>query len=484
MGKLAVAAMPWMKDALKALYTKRVSTKASERTWTEVTNAVIRHTKVLAERFCEISTVAFPQETTQIDKIYIPLKLQERNRPNHHEIDAFPSSLLTKVRKLLVVDAAGMGKSTVSRVIFLRALGEQKALPVFVDLRRLTGDTRIDDVLAAQFALKKKHEEQFFDFLRTQPILFLFDGFDEIAESEKIHVARMIRDFVDQNEKATFFVTSRPEIYFSNFTDFKKYSIKPLAKSEAHELIRKYGAAYEIEDRAKSLLEELRAKHDPAVSSFLENPLLTSLLFRAFEYKSVVPVKRGVFYRQVFDALYDAHDLNKETGFVRTKKTGLHQDDFHRVLRAMASMFRRRKVSEVTQDIFKEMAREVTATVCSDLTFAPDDLVHDCTSSVPLFARDGNHIRWSHKSLLDYFLSEFLTRDYTESKIEALKKVAFSGQSIADQNFLTLVHETDPTLFTEAVTIPAGAHCLRRYEGRFQGPRATQSVHRSRIGLA
>ena len=64
---------------------------------------------------------------------------------------------------------------------------------------------------------------------------------------------------------------------------------------------------------------------------------------------------------------------------------------------------------------------------------------------------------------MDYFLCEFLIHDYTESKADAISKVALGIGGIVDQNFLTLVQEADPTLFAEAVTIPASVACLARY---------------------
>ena len=73
------------------------------------------------------------------------------------------------------------------------------------------------------------------------------------------------------------------------------------------------------------------------VGEFLANPLLVSLLFKAFEYKQQVPFKKHVFYRQVYDALYHHHDLTKEPGFERKKHSGLDLEDFHRVLRATVS---------------------------------------------------------------------------------------------------------------------------------------------------
>lgn len=454
-------ALDWLKDSLLKFEDERQKNKAEKKLWEQTVNTVLKQTKALANRYSKVTTVAFPQETVTLDSIYIPLTIKTTEQ--QYKINRYPESLFEKNKKILVIDVAGMGKSTISKILYLRSIGEHQIFPILIDLRRLSGKDSILDCLANQFGLRPKQLDLFAEFARTQPLLFLLDGFDEVPDSAKVDVSRLIRDFVDQNEKASFLITSRPEVHFSNYTDFQLFHIESLKKAEAYELITKYGAAFNIKDKANTLISELKAKHSVPISSFLENPLLCSLLFRAFEYKSVVPIKRGVFYRQVFDALYDSHDLNKEAGYVRNKKTGLHHDDFHRALRATASLFRQRKVVEVQLNDFIEIAKSICKSLCPDLAFKPEEFLSDVTVAVPVLTKDGNYVRWSHKSLMDYFLSEYLLRDYTKSKQEALHRVAFGPESLASENFLTLVHEADPTLFYTSVTIPAIDELLARH---------------------
>lgn len=458
------AASTWISTILQSWIKDKKSNATEARLWTEISNIVLKHTKATVDRYQKITTVAFPREPVTLDSIYIPLTIVNESKGQSAVIENFPKQLLEANRKLLIVDVAGMGKSTISKILYTKSLSERTYLPILIDLRRLDGLEEVHITLAKQFGLKEKHNDLFADFLTSQPLLFIFDGFDEVSDSKKIEVARILRDFIDRSENGTFVITSRPELPFSNYSDFITFHIRELTKNQAHDLIKKYGSAYGIDDRAKALLEELNAKHSNPVESFLRNPLLTSLLFRAFEYKSVIPVKRGVFYRQVFDALYESHDLSKETGYVRDKKTGLHHDDFHRALRAMAKLFRQRRVVEVNVDEFKSMAREISKSLCPDLTFTPEDILHDVLNAVPLFLRDGNLIRWAHKSLLDYFLCEFLLRDFPESKEEALRRASHGIQARANENFLVLVHEADPILFAEAITLPAIKRLIARYE--------------------
>ncbi|KAB7776730.1 NACHT domain-containing protein [Xanthomonas sp. LMG 12459] len=459
-GKVAAT---WMSGLLKAWSDKRKTSVADERAWKEVASAIVAQTTVLARRHSRVTTVAFPREAVDIASIYIPLTLESKGKREGVVVESFPTKIFSKTKKILIVDVAGMGKSTISKVIYLKSLEEKRFLPLLIDLRRLTDKIGVEDLILSQFGIKFSNLDILREFLRTQPLLFIFDGFDEVSDKNKLWVARGVRDFIDRAPSSNFLITSRPELPFGEYADFTVFQIKELTKVEASQLITKYGQAFGIEERARALLEELKARHDESVSSFLKNPLLTSLLFRAFEFKSVVPVKRGVFYRQVFDALYEAHDLSKETGYVREKRTGLHHDDFHRAVRALAKLFRQSGEVEISIDKFMDMAKKISSSLCPDLTFGPEDFLHDVLNSVPIFLKDGVRVRWAHKSLLDYFLCEFLLRDYPESKEAAIYSSAFGVRAPSNFNFLILVNEADPILFAKSVTIPALDKLLERY---------------------
>lgn len=459
---VTTALTKWLGDQLSEWMKARKKINDEEKLWETISLSVLKHVKTMADRFAKITTVAFPKEAVDLLNIYVPLTLESKKN-GKFLIDDFPTELFEKSKKILLIDAAGMGKSTTSKIMFIFSLQKKAYLPILIDLRRLKEDENIQDALANQFGLKQKHSDLFSEFLCTQPLLYIFDGFDEVTDKNRMSVAREIRNFVDRSEKAKFLITSRPEVFFSDFTDFDEYQISGLSRDQAKSLILKYGKAFNISDRANALLEELNANHDKPIESFLKNPLLTSLIFKAFEFKSVVPVKRGVFYRQVFDALYESHDLSKETGYVRDKMTGLHHDDFHRALRAMAFLFREKKVIEVSKDDFILMSKKISKSLCPDLQFKPEDFCTDVLNSVPLFTQEGPLIRWSHKSIMEYFLAEFLLKDYATSKEDALKHMVINEDCISNENFLVLVNESDPMLYASAVTLPAALTLLERH---------------------
>lgn len=466
-GELVVAALPtvaeWVAKRLDDWMAGRNEDANTQRAWGTISRKVVQQTRAMCDRYSKIKTVAFPHKSVPLTDIYVPLTLINKRTRASTVVKSYPKAIFSGSRKALVVDPAGMGKSTVSRVIFLTALAEKRTLPILVDLRRLTSQSSLEENLASQFGISTKHFDLFVEFLTSENVLFLLDGFDEVSSTEKQAVSRSVRDFIDRSTKASFLITSRPDLPYSDYVDFDQFHIHELNADEAKSLIRKYGLAFEIEDAATELTKQIEARHNEAVSSFLRNPLLASLLLRSFEYKSVVQVKRGVFYAQVFDALFEAHDLNKETGYVRQKKTSLHHDEFHRALRGAAFQFRKLGSVEVRVDQFLQIAREITTSLFPDLVFSGADFLLDVTNAVPLLTRDGDRVRWAHKSLMEYFLADFLIRDYSGNKEAALENVGFGQAARENENFLVLVNEADPILFTRAITLPAIEQLLLRH---------------------
>ena len=134
------------------------------------------------------------------------------------------------------------------------------------------------------------------------------------------------------------------------------------------------------------------------IDDFLQNPLLVSLLFVAFDYKQTIPLKKHIFYRQVYDAHFDSHDLSKGDGYVHEKKSKLDIDDFDKILRFIGFECIKQQKIEFSKDELL-LIIEHAKTFCVGITFNASDLFEDLLKSVPLFCQDGGYYKWVHKSL-------------------------------------------------------------------------------------
>ena len=79
-------------------------------------------------------------------------------------------------------------------------------------------------------------------------------------------------------------MTSREEIGLTAFPQFQRFKIRPLQKQEAYTLLTKYAE----NNLSRTLIAKLEQPENSAIHEFLTNPLLTSLLYKSFEYKHTV----------------------------------------------------------------------------------------------------------------------------------------------------------------------------------------------------
>jgi hypothetical protein len=293
----------------------------------------------------------------------------------------------------------------------------------------------LEEDLSSEFILK---------IISRGDFIIILDGFDEIPSKNQEFVIKNVRDFISKAPNNSFIMTSRPEAALSSFGDFQIFFIDPLSKTEAFNIIDKYDVISEIK-----VAENLKADIDERISQieeFLSNPFLVSLLYKSYTYNKDIPSKRVTFYDEVYSALYKAHDLSKD-GYKRQKKSNLDIQDFRVVLRDLA--FNTAKIREVeySEQVFLEHLKQSNINTVG-LEFKENDFLEDLLLSVPIIIRDGNKVKWAHKSIQDYFAAEFIV--FHPKKEQILERI-FSSQNDAFLNILILIQELDNKTFRKTV---------------------------------
>jgi hypothetical protein len=428
------------------------------------------------KRISIINTLVFNNSQRFIKDIYLPLSLIQKteNKEIKHKIQSFPSELLNKYEKLLITDNAGMGKSTLVKKIFLDTIDEKKGIPLLIELRRLSKEKTIIAEIQEQLnSLAKDFNNSLLLELLTEGGFVIFlDGYDEIPLSDREIVTADLQSFISKATNNTFILTSRPENALKGFGDFQEVKIEPLKKKEASELLRKYDKQGPVSTLLIKKLEETEMAN---ISEFLTNPLLVSLLFTAFQHKQTIPFKKHIFYRQVYDANFDSHDLTKGDSYTHDKYTKLEIDDFHRVLRHIGySCLKDNQRIEFNKDEILALIRKAKI-FCVDLNFNESDFLRDILSTVPLFTQDGNYYRWAHKSLQEYFAAQFI---YLDSKGQQSKiLLQFYNNPSLDKfiNILDLYYDIDTKTFRSTILFELLQLYKNYYNSTFQDKRYTIS---------
>ena len=399
------------------------------------------------KKYSIINTLVFKNEQRLLKDLYIPLTItkEEHNYSGEKEqlkIEKYPLELIRKYNKILITDTAGMGKSTLTKLLFLDVIENGYGIPLYIEMRRLKKDRPI--LLEIQEQISSLSEEfdavLLLEFIQTGGFIIFLDGFDEIAIDDRPSVTSNIQDFISKAGNNTFIMTSRPEQALACFGDFQRFTINPLAKKEAFELLRRYdkqGAT------SKQLIDVLKSGQYEMINEFLKNPLLVSLLYAAFDYKQTIPLKKHIFYRQVYDAYFDSHDLSKGDSYIHDKLSHLDIDDFDRVLRHIIDEAR---------------------TFCSDLNFNSSDFLNDLLSAVPLFCQDGQYYRWVHKSLQEYFAAQFIFKDSKQNQDALLTAIYKSDNIDKYLNLLDIYYDIDNWGFQKNVKYPIFKAYVDYYE--------------------
>lgn len=242
------------------------------------------------EQHRKLKSVVLRDSTYYLDDLYVPLRLKATSSQNDSTkvlLNEFPTKLFAEHRCVTVVDTAGMGKSTLSRFLFTQCARGGRRVPFLVDLRSLGEKRRLETALAESLCdvgtspdpWKLKLITQLANSLDT--VLFL-DGYDEVSDANKAEVSRDIQTLVAKS-KCLVLMTSRHVDGLAGFSAFTHFTIQPLTPAESHELIRKYAKASNLPQIGEQLILELQKPANQQVAPFLTNPLLTSLLFAAYE---------------------------------------------------------------------------------------------------------------------------------------------------------------------------------------------------------
>jgi hypothetical protein len=404
------------------------------------------------KKLAVVNTLVFNNSQRFLVDIFLPLTLVSTNdKRRRTKINGFPSTLSDQFGNILITDTAGMGKSTLMKTIFIDAVNKNLGIPIFIELRRLNGTKKLIDEIQEQLnSINKKFDSNLLlELLAEGGFIIILDGYDEIILSERDKVTTDIQEFISKVSNNRFFITSRPEKALASFGNFQEFKIEPLSKKEAFELLRKYDHQGQI---SSLLIKKLEEKEMVNIEEFLINPLLVSLLFTAFEHKQAIPFKKYLFYRQVYDANFESHDLTKGDSYTHDKYSKLEIDDFHCVLRHLGfNCFKLQRV-EFSKDELLKLITE-SRTFCAGLDFKESDFLQDLLKTVPLFTQDGNYYRWSHKSLQEYFAAQFIYLDSKEKQSIILKKLYNHSNLEKFVNVLDLYYDMDYKTFRNTIEL-------------------------------
>lgn len=427
---------PFISKNIDRYFKNKAAAKAFEK------NSV-KYLAKIAGQCSTLNTIAFQNAPKRLDDLYIPLTIKA-DAPNHELKVTHGTDIFADRTHILINDTAGMGKSTLSKRIVLNIIDAGEYVPVFIELRQLEAKP-VEAQIRNIFGIPDDASE---DLIKDLPLIYVFDGLDEVPNDKKKDVVKYLKEFIEYVGDSKILITSRQETFLSEFYSFSRYSISPLSKQEAFELLKKYDPANEL---AATLIAGIEHERSSMIRDFLKTPLYVSLLFCSYRHKTIIPQKKDLFYSQVYDALFESHDLSKEIGFVRPKYSKLDSTDFHSVLRRLGFWcLKNNGKIEFQKDELQIVVADLISKI-SGLKANSSDFVKDLTMTVPLFVAEGPSLRWSHKSLMEYFAAMFICNDIKDKRKDVLLKLYVSENAVSNRNVLALCFDIDFSSFRASI---------------------------------
>lgn len=412
-------------------------------------------------------TLVFGNQQKKLEDFYYPLNIEctidaEKGKKIRINTNKYEEDFLPNFKKVIIIDNGGMDKSTIMKWLFLSVIKERKGIPIFIELRKLiNGRTILDEIIQELNPIDQEIEKEIVTQLIEQGnFIFFFDGYDEIVPSDRGFVTTDLQNFISKSTKNLFIMTSRPEMALLAFSDFKEFKIKSLDKKEAYELIKKIG---NNSDKSQRLIKRIKENDLEKIEEFLRSPLLVSLLYKKFEHRENIPINLQEFYYDVFEALFQDHDLTKGDSFTRPKKSGLSLSEFFQVLREFSFLTFKIGEIEYNDAIINKYLNEISKRL-PNLKFKNSDFLEDLVKNVPLFNKEGLQYRWSHKSFQEYFAAEFICRDTKDKQIEILNSMYLSEKFEKYSFVLNLCFDIDFNSFRDAILVPYLKDFIKFYD--------------------
>ena len=448
-----------------------------------------KYLSVKYESYRKINTMATRDNERELSEIFIPLAIKEQKKDGENvdsvesiTVDGFPYRFSQGNRKNLIVDTAGMGKSTLVKKIFLDLVNTRLYIPIFVELRRLSDRKKIVSEICEMLGVSKDESRinEVLSLFKTGDFVFILDGYDEIPLNYRNIVTEDLVSFIQDFGNNIFIMTSRPEDSFIDFQNFDVFRIEPLTKAMAFSLLEKHDNGG---DTSKLLIKKLKDNVYDTISEYLTNPLLVSMLYAAFDFKQTIPLKKHLFYEQVYDAYFEKHDLTKGGGFRHQKQSNLDSYDFDRVLRSIGFKSLKSQKVEYNYNEFLEIIK-LAQESCKDLKFKATDFKADLLEAVPLFCKEGFYHKWVHKSMQEYFAARYIYMDAQYCQEELLTAMYNSSKFEHYYNLFDIYYDIDVFSFKKNIVLPLLCSFRDFFQSKYhEVDGIPDNLVRERIGL-
>lgn len=357
----------------------------------------------------EVRTLWDPEKEVSLMNFYYPPKVRIGNQ----------AKALNRLSELgagnfVIEGIVGQGKSILLRHLAMQEIvsNDAHSLPVFLELRTLSGKLGLQEALVAQLAnFDIDIDDTTFDYLcKSGRISLLLDGFDELDESLIKETLTVLAGLAIKYPELQIVVTSRPGNEIQKSTAFKTIRIIGLVSADFSPFLLKLG----LPSVKVAQIKEAIRKSPSNVSDLITTPLMLTLVVMVYESEKEIPETLPEFFERLFRVVFSRHDKLK-AAFSRKHHSGLSERRLQELFEAFCFMvmqngFTRSLTHSQFQTAFDQALEYSDSCKCE-----MDSFRLDLTKVACLMLEEGlDTTTFLHKSIMEYYAAAFISHSMDE----------------------------------------------------------------------
>ena len=396
-----------------------------------------------------VKTIWSRDHFTSLTKCYHPSSIELEDK-------RVPINSLKELQKQNVVieGIVGQGKSMFLHYLYLQELSGNGSdgLPLLILLRTITTKRSFDDHLKEALSnLEIDPSEAVFDYLaKSDRLILLLDGFDELEADLVADTIRSIESLVFKYPTLRIIITSRPNSDIQKSRYFEVLQLSELQTEEYDPFLKKLG----IETlRRHDIITAIEAS--PAdVSALISTPLMLTLVAHVYAAEKEIPAELPLFFERLFVTTFVGHDKQKGDGFRREHHSGLSERKLQLLFEAFCFLTLQKEVGrtlsgEQFADVFDSAEQLV-----GDVSCSVENFKLDITKVACLMLEDGfDQTSFLHMSIAEYFAAAFIKRSNDKFATRFYSYVI--GKHRTFRVVLSFLEKIDSYRFTKFYVIPA-----------------------------
>ena len=405
------------------------------------------------EKYNQVKTLLYLNQPKPFYSLYVPNHVRHTlGRYNHNTISRITAKSLTDISNFIILDGSGgVGKTMMMRHMLLDAAAAYenfRHIPIFISLKDYDDSDLFDFIFgkAAIFS-ESMTRAMLRDSLGKGLVLLLFDGLDEINAERGSRFEKQLENFVDKYNKIRYVISSRPYQSFMSLSRFTVLRIEPFTQKQAIEFVNKIEFHPDEPKLKNGFIGLLESSLYSTHRSFIENPLLLTILLLTYEKFASIPTKQHIFYRKAFITLSETHDASK-VSYKRHYKTGMIPEIIADYFAEFCFYSYKDSKLEFADEEFERYFDNLRI---NDKTTSAASFAYDLCTNLCLMFYEGKY-QFTHRSFQEYFCALFFSKQ-NDKFLEQLGGFFEDRQQRGDQVF-NMLYDMIPDKVEANIFIP------------------------------